>query len=392
MCEGSKECKKCGTRRSQGSVANKATVKMFDGRKVVVVPVVMARGDVVMNGGLFPVEEYDPLSWAGIPVTVGHPTKNGSFASARAPDIQEEWVVGTLYNVQVVDNTLRADAFIDITKADQIYPGLVTDLVKGTPVDVSTGYHCSSEAASGSLNGREYHEVHRDVVPDHLALLPGDEGACNWDDGCGVRSNLREITLTKVRAALKTITNALSGGKKKSPATVDEIISNARSPYTEEDRESLTKMSANTLAKIASQLEEDEEEEVEANEETEEDKKKEEMRKKNEEDKEEEEVENEEDEEEEEKKGPLSPADREAMNVVRRHAADHRRSLVSKITANSQMKAKELTSFSILQLEAVANGLTPASYAGRAAPTVGEADERANEMLSTGVMNAIRKK
>lgn len=385
MCDGSKECGKCRSRTASAVEVNKATVKLFDGRKVVVVPVVMAKGDVVMNGGLLPVEEYEPLSWAGIPVTVGHPDTNGSFASARDPSIHEEWVVGNLYNVQVIDGSLRAEAWVDIEKADRVHPGLVNRLVKGTPIDVSTGYYCSAEDGHGQVNGREYIEVQRDIIPDHLALLPNEEGACNWNDGCGVRSNITELTMPKkVRHALKVIANALAGNKDATP-TVDDIIANKNSPYTEEDRESLSKMSVNTLGKIAASFagNADDEEEVENEEEEE----------KVENADEEEEVEDEEDEEDmKNKKNALTPADREALAFARNHAADHRRGLVAKITGNTTMKAADLKDWSLGQLELLANSFPTGSYAGRAAANAGEEDSVADGMMSTGVLNVLRKK
>lgn len=396
MCDGDKTCGKCKSRTAAVVSMNKATVKQFDGRKVVVVPVIMAKGDVVMNGGFLPADEYEPLSWTGIPVTVGHPSNGGEFASARNPDVHEEWVVGTLYNVQVVDNSLRAEAWIDIEKADRVHPGLVNELVKGAAMDVSTGYFCSAEAETGKINGREYHEVQRDIIPDHLALLPNEVGACNWKDGCGVRPNKEKFSMPmKVRHALKIISNALASENKKSTVTVDDIIANANSPYTEEDRESLTKMSTNTLAKIASSFKAHADDEDEVEDEDDEDEVV------NEDgDEEDDEVKNAEgDEEEEEKKtmkkkknsSPLSASDREALAVANRLAGDHRRSLVQKITGNSKMTEKDLKAFTLPQLESIANGLSSGSYAGRA-HAEGEADDVADSMMNTGIVNALRAK
>ena len=33
--------------------------------------------------------------------------------------------------------------------------------------------------------GKRYHEVHRALEPDHIALLPDEVGACSVQDGCG---------------------------------------------------------------------------------------------------------------------------------------------------------------------------------------------------------------
>lgn len=375
MCNG-KPCDKCKSRTASVVQINKGTVKDFDGRKVIVLPVVMAKADVVMNGGLLPEDEYQPLAWNGIPVTVGHPETKGKFASARDPAVHEEWVVGNLYNAHIEENSLRADLWIDIQKADAVHPGLVNELVKGTPMDVSTGYFCDAEPETGKVGGREYFEVQRNIIPDHLALLPNEVGACNWNDGCGVRPNKENFSMpNKVRQALKVISNALAPSRKDEEVTVDDIISNASSPYTEEDRESLSKMSTNTLRKIADQFvkNEDDDEEME-----------------NEDDKEEE---NEEEEPKRENAAVLSDEDKEALAFARRHSDTRRRELVSKITGNSRMTEKQLKTYSLTQLEQIAEGLPSGNYAGRAsAVNHGEEDEHANDMLSTGVLNTLRKK
>jgi hypothetical protein len=393
MCKGDKHCNKCKARTAAATKVNKGTVKQFDGRKVVVVPVIMAKADVVMNGGLFPADEYEPLSWAGIPVTVGHPNIKGEFASARDPAIHEEWVVGNLYNVRTEENSLRGDVYVDIEKANAVHPNLVKELIKGSPMDVSTGYFCTSEPETGTLNGREYFEVQRDIIPDHLALLPNEVGACSWQDGCGLRSNLKEkLSMpNKVRRALKVLTNALASDKKSDPVTVDDIIAHTNSPYTEDDRESLSKLSANTLRKIASTINADEEEEEIENAEDEE-----EEETVNAEGDDEEEVENEEEDEEKpmnkkKNSSPLTSRDREALAVANRLAADHRRSLVQKIVDNSKMTAKDLKDFSLNQLELIAGGMPSGSYAGRV-NAEGEADDVADSMMDTGVLNSLRKK
>lgn len=162
----------------------------FEGRDYIVVPVIMARSDVVMNGAVFPEDEYFPESWNGVPVTVGHPeTKSGSFLSANSPQALTDWSIGRIFNAEVVSGTLRGEAWIDVKRANSVRPGLVKDLMDGLKLDVSTGYFSTAEPAEGVLNGREYTQIHRQVHPDHLAFLPDEQGACNWTDGCGVRAN-----------------------------------------------------------------------------------------------------------------------------------------------------------------------------------------------------------
>lgn len=159
------------------------------GRDHIVVPVIMARADVVMNGSRVPVDELFPEAWNGVPVTVGHPHVGEGFHTANDPDIMTNWAVGSIFNSHMDGHILKAEAWIDVERADRVRPGLVAQLEQGTEMDVSTGYFSMKEKSAGSLNGRRYTMVDRQINPDHLALLPDEMGACSWDDGCGVRTN-----------------------------------------------------------------------------------------------------------------------------------------------------------------------------------------------------------
>jgi hypothetical protein len=48
-------------------LAGEAKRTTYEGRPTLVVPVVMARSDVVMNGGIIPVEKMVPYAWNGVP-------------------------------------------------------------------------------------------------------------------------------------------------------------------------------------------------------------------------------------------------------------------------------------------------------------------------------------
>ena len=134
------------------------------GRDILIVPVVMARADVVMNGSLFPEDEMLPETWDGVPVTVGHPSDGGDFISANSPEVLSDWAVGQIFHSQVVDGKLKAEAWITIERADEIAPGLIATIESGEPMDISTGYFSFSEPVGGELNGRV-----------HLAIGVGSE-------------------------------------------------------------------------------------------------------------------------------------------------------------------------------------------------------------------------
>lgn len=167
------------------------TYKVYDGRKHLVVPVVMARADVVMNKALTPKEELIPASWNGTPVTVGHPVKDGptDFISVHSPHVRPKWEVGTIFNARMDGVKLKAEAWIDLERANKLNPKLVAKIEGGKNVDVSTGFFSKDEDQKGELNGRRYTMITRDLKPDHLAILLDEPGACSWADGCGLRTN-----------------------------------------------------------------------------------------------------------------------------------------------------------------------------------------------------------
>lgn len=372
----------------------------LDGKACIVVPVVMARAGVVMNGSLTILDELDPNAWNGRPVTVGHPeTPEGEFQTASAPDVVPEWCVGQLFNAKVEDDALKAEAWIDIGKARKVRPGLIATIKSGEPLDVSTGFFADDEEATGVSNGREYQVISRNWRPDHLALLPDEEGACNWEDGCGVRSNRQKGTPMAKKKPAKAAANA-RGNEGDARQIIADLISNDASPFTPDDEDSLRMMSEATLKEMQGQyltkseeepataeddepavMEDDEpaanEDEVEANEGD------------DEVDANEGEPEaNEEDAEKTAKKrnsktiilnadqleklvsGAVNKAlskHKYAINAATKLAADHRAKLVDRIVANTSMKKKDLASLPLPTLELIANGVHPApNYAGRA--------------------------
>lgn len=410
----------------------------------VVVPVVMAKAGVVMNGSLTEENELIPAGWNGRPVTLGHPSDGGEFLSANAtPDTENDWHIGTLYNAQVDDTgTLKAEAWIDVAKANKLDPQLIARLKKGDKIDVSTGYFCDEEHTSGESNGREYTMIARNLVPDHLAILPNEEGACNWKDGCGVRANKRRLRMkSKTDKALGLILKAC-GLKAKSPeaekivAALGEIVPNARgadddsrqqvadlisndaSPFTPDDLDSLNAMSADTLAHLHGKFtkpdgtegtegdepdgDEDKEpadnadgDEADADADAEplpKDAKKNTKKK-------------------EPKamstkdvaaivnaavaaavKGLITPEDRIAINTAKSITANKKAELVKKIVDNSTMKKAEVEKLELGTLELIANGLriNEADYSGRSVPTVNEDDDVAKSMAPPSMGDLIR--
>lgn len=176
---------------------------MFDGRPFVVAPVVMIV-EGVLNGGLLTRDEFarDVETWNGRPIPVYHPQDTeGRYIFANSPEVWQKSVVGQLFNARVDGDKLIADLWLDVQKAQRLGHGeLVAAIERGEVVEVSTGYLTDPEPAQGEFNGTTYTEIHRNIRPDHLALLPGEIGACSVADGCG--SNRGESIGMKVAQAL----------------------------------------------------------------------------------------------------------------------------------------------------------------------------------------------
>lgn len=159
----------------------------------VVVPVVMIV-DGVLNGALVTHEEYgrNVQAWNDKPVTVPHPTDGaGGFISAGSPDVISRMSIGRVYNAKVEGDKLTAELWLDTAQAERVgRTDLLAALESGALSEVSTGYFSYREDARGEFNGKPYLHIDRDIMPDHLAILPDEIGACSVDDGCGTRPNV----------------------------------------------------------------------------------------------------------------------------------------------------------------------------------------------------------
>lgn len=169
--------------------------KMHEGKQHLVVPVVMMV-EGVHSGSRGPLlhtaEELGRFTaaWNGIPIVVHHPQDpGGNYISANSPQVIDREKVGAVYNTRIEDNKLKAEAWIQIDKISQVSPVALAHIRQGLPLDVSVGVFSDEEESQGEWNGETYSAIARNHRPDHLALLPGEQGACSWQDGCGIRTN-----------------------------------------------------------------------------------------------------------------------------------------------------------------------------------------------------------
>jgi len=131
-----------------------------------------------------------PEGWNGRPVVYDHPKVNGVPVSASSPDVLEDNSFGQIFNTKIEEGKLKLEIWINearVSELDEEAQIVIESLKeKDNTIEVSTGLFTMSEQVSGEFDGEAYESVWRNIVPDHLAILPpGVKGACSVADGCG---------------------------------------------------------------------------------------------------------------------------------------------------------------------------------------------------------------
>ena len=367
------------------------------------VPVVMAKLGVEMNGALIPEDEFVPESWNGAPVTFGHPVNNnGDEISANAPEVLDEWSVGMLFDASYNQGKLKADAWVNVQQAEALRPGAVDALESGEQqIDVSTGYFSRHSQQEGVV-------IHTDLKPDHLAILFDVPGACSFEDGCGVRANHKRggnmpesqnggksQYKSRLASAIETInnhfrtngdieTNAEETFEKRLQLEanrrgrdddfrqmVADLVSMEDSPFVPDDMFGMMDLTVETMLALKDTYNttapdtnsgaggeetggtEDNTDGADGSEAPAG-------------------ADNEEGQDMPEGEKPnvnaaLSEEDRAALTFARNQYAEHRTNLVKTITANSDMTEEQLKAMDVNTLETICNGLRPAGdYSARA--------------------------
>jgi len=227
-------------------VTNLGSVRreVLDGKAYLVAPVTMIVPGVLngSQGAIF----YSPeelkrsvANWNGLPIVVEHPSDGGS---ARRPEVLAKQGVGKVFNAQIKDNKLVAEAFFDTDQALQTNPRILFNLGARRKMELSTGLQGDIEKIEEQqYNGVTYQSVIKNLRPDHLAVLLESEGACSLKDGCGV--------LNKNGSHKET--SKMDPEEKK--AMVDTLIAN-HCCWDEEDREVLNAMSDEKLKSFSDEL------------------------------------------------------------------------------------------------------------------------------------------
>jgi hypothetical protein len=174
----------------------KIVTKQLEGRDHLVVPtVILVHG--VHNGSGGPVY-YPPDSlaqsvqlWNARPVVVMHPDIYADGGAAGNPSVFNRQKIGVLFNTRFEANALKTEAWLDVERTQRVDARVLDAVRNRKMMEVSTGLIFSTDQVPGVWNGKEYSMLARNLVPDHLAILPDLRGACSIADGCGllVRNN-----------------------------------------------------------------------------------------------------------------------------------------------------------------------------------------------------------
>jgi hypothetical protein len=177
------------------STGSQIRTETLAGREYTVVPVI-AVVEGVLQGANSSVPEFAaakefgkyPDSWNGRPVVLRHPQVQGIFVSAAHPQVYEAYSMGFMFNTVLDGKKLKTEAWLDNARIAELggeYQETLDRILADEVLDVSVGCFLDTRAKTGTYNGKDYQAAWENVVPDHLAILPDEKGACSVADGCG---------------------------------------------------------------------------------------------------------------------------------------------------------------------------------------------------------------
>ncbi len=237
-------------------VANIRTAE-FRGDEHTVIPVVALVEGVLWAANspkpeLALAEEFGrfPEGWNGSPVVFDHPKdSDGVPIAANDPAVLEANAFGHMFNTELDGKKLKSEIWINedlVANLSEEGQATVHKLMSGdTVIEVSTGLFLMSEAVSGEFEGQHYDAVWRNIVPDHLAVLPeGVPGACSVADGCGApRDNAGVATMEPVMRAAQLNGNCAC-------AETDNVIIGTSDGTSDEAENNLLKGLLNKIGSI----------------------------------------------------------------------------------------------------------------------------------------------
>lgn len=176
-------------------------IEIMDGEEFLVIPVVAAV-EGVLNNYYLPIESIEASlpAWEGVPVTLSHPKQYGQDISANTKFAKENYCVGFFFNAHIDEDKFKGEFWIQLSSLNNKDDGqaLLNKLDNDEVVEVSTAYWCQTNGTTGVYKGKSYEGIQFNLVPNHVAILVNEIGACSVVDGCGTpRTNSKEEDMDK---------------------------------------------------------------------------------------------------------------------------------------------------------------------------------------------------
>lgn len=211
----------------------------------------------VLNGSKGPVyyskEEIESscFLWENIPIVVNHPNINGKDVSCFTDGILEKYGIGYIKNCYIdLHGKLKAYGYFSIEKTKMVDINIYNKLINRKKIEVSTGLSAELEEVIGNkdYNGVTYTHTTHNYIPDHLAVLTKQIGACSISDGCGINNAINHVYLNNVEEVSMNLT------KEQRNSLVTFIVTNCDCWKEEDDKNILSNMSDNKLIKIKDEI------------------------------------------------------------------------------------------------------------------------------------------
>jgi hypothetical protein len=205
--------------------------QVYEGKEYLVAPCI-ALVPGILNGELVPLSAVmmTAQAWDGKPVVLGHPYDlTGMPVKANQRDILQNMGMGSLWDTAIVDDKLHVQVWLDLAKIEQIGGDALVVLNKirnREPVEVSTGYLAVMSNKRGVYGDRRYDAVTDVIIPDHLALLANELGACSWATGCGIPRTMEAREMDTGVVDEKTIGQAIADFLRKKFSSEEPVPDN----------------------------------------------------------------------------------------------------------------------------------------------------------------------
>jgi len=234
--------------------------RIIDGVMYVSTPSVIVKAGVLGKSLLTQTEMEKSLqAWNGVALTMRHPQIDDSFVSVeQAPAFK----IGYFDDAVVKEDRIKGRMWLNAALlAEQGNDGaaVLGNIINSIPTEVSTSYFYDKQQGVGQFNGETYEYATLNITPDHIAILPDQNGNCSWQDGCGiprVNSEDEEVLQTLMVRRQLTINQPpdnIPGDDSMEEQQVNEVVDEpvVEEPVVEVNEESTDEIVEETIEQIA---------------------------------------------------------------------------------------------------------------------------------------------